>query len=111
MEQNETSAHFSLACAALLLPLTMFIGTVLGYILKRVNPAGVNIKSDLAYLAPILIASMVCFGIIFFAGLISGMMALKTPAKQLAKLSLELLVAEGILTVLILVLRQATTNL
>lgn len=105
------NVSISLICAALLMPLTIFVGKVVEYTLKSTNPSGVNILSELAYLAPILVSTIIVYVIVLLVGLVCGLLALRSPDKQFAKLSLGLLTIEVIVTILILVLQQATKTL
>ena len=82
----------SLYATALALPVPVFVGAVLGYILKSANPDKVDITNGLAYLAPILVASFIVMALIWGVALIAGLLGLKSDAdKQPARTSLALL--------------------
>ncbi len=82
----------SLYATTLVLPVPVFVGAVLGYVLKSANPDKVDITNGLAYLAPILITSFVVLAVIWGVALIAGLLGLKSDAdKQPARTSLALL--------------------
>ncbi len=75
------------------------------------NPSGVNIYNELAYLYPILVTSIAFYTVIFCVGVISGIYGLKGTSKQFAKLSIVLLFAQIVMAVISLLLQRATTSL
>lgn len=111
MISHEKSTRVSIACAAILLPATILFSKVVEYILKSTNPSNVNIYHELAYLSPILIASIVFYSIIFIIGMTSGIYALKSSSSKFARLSVMLLSVELVMAVASLLLQRATTSL
>jgi len=97
----------SLYATGLLLPLPFFVGTTLGYVLKSSNPNNVDITNGLAYLANILITSIIILGILWAIALIAGILGIKKDQdKTMAKTSLMILALASAL-----IIGYATVNM
>lgn len=109
---NKQLSTTSIWCAGLLFPATLAISKVFELIIKSINPDEiVRVNQTLSYLSEILVFGMGIYTIIFASGLITGIMAYRAEKSDRAKLALKLLVAQAILTAVILLLMFAIKQL
>lgn len=98
----------SLVLASVALPLTLLVSGIISWHLKGTNPDNVDITAGLAYLKPILTATLVTFGVTWVSSFLLGIIGLKKDtSKEFAKLGLSILL---VVTALSLVAGIANKN-
>lgn len=91
MQKNQYGV-ISLATTALVLPLTVFIGTLVNLVLKTRNSQNINIASEGAYQQPVLATTAVLFIILTIASIVFAIIGLKKSSESaLSKVSLALI--------------------
>jgi hypothetical protein len=102
----------SLILTALAVPLALFVGKLLEFILKSTNPSNVNVASSLAYLGIIIMSSIIVAVVCWVASMLCVVVAKKKGEDiSFTKAALIVLVVTICLTVIGLLASKTTDNI
>lgn len=97
-----TASTVAIVLAGVVLTAPFALGRLLELVLKGVNPDGVDVTADLAYLRPLLTMGFVLVVVAFVAAVGAAVVATRRDGRRAARPAWILLAAQAVLVVVIL---------